>query len=107
MKKDVVIDPDENEMIMVRGECYPIIRLHALFGVDPDSEDFEQGIFLMIEYESKFYCLFADELLGKQQVVVKSLPKYITNIRKIKGLAGCTLLGDGSISLILNLAGII
>ncbi len=107
LSKDVIIDPDGNEMIMVRGECYPIIRLHALFGVDPDSEDFEQGIFLMIEYESKFYCLFADELLGKQQVVVKSLPKYITNIRKIKGLAGCTLLGDGSISLILNLAGII
>ena len=107
LSKDVIIDPDGNEMIMVRGECFPIIRLHALFGVDPDYEDFEQGIFLMIEYESKFHCLFADELLGKQQVVVKSLPKYITNIRKIKGLAGCTLLGDGSISLILNLAGII
>ncbi len=105
--KDVIKDPDGNEMIMVRGECYPIIRLHHLFGVKSDSTILHQGIFIMIDYENKYYCLFADELLGKQQVVVKSLPKYIKNIRKIRGLAGCTLLGDGSISLILNLAGII
>jgi two-component system chemotaxis sensor kinase CheA len=48
------------------------------------------------------FCIFADELLGQQQVVVKSLPNYIKKYRKIKGLGGCTLLGDGSISLILD-----
>ncbi len=105
--KDLIVDPDGQEMIMVRGQCYPIVRLHQLFLVQPDSEVFQDGIFIMAEYEGKLYCLFADELLGKQQVVVKSLPKYIKNIRRIKGLAGCTLLGDGSISLILNMAGIV
>ncbi|MHB8064263.1 MAG: chemotaxis protein CheW, partial [Ruminiclostridium sp.] len=49
-------------------------------------------------------CLFADALIGEQQVVVKALPKYI---KKVKGISGCTLLGDGSISLILDAAGLI
>jgi two-component system chemotaxis sensor kinase CheA len=51
-------------------------------------------------------CLFADELMGQQQVVVKALPSFISNIKKIDGLAGCTLLGDGSISLILDISSI-
>jgi two-component system chemotaxis sensor kinase CheA len=61
----------------------------------------------MVENESKAACVFVDELLGKQQVVVKALPEYIKKIKKIQGLAGCTLLGDGSISLILDVNGLI
>ncbi len=52
----------------------------------------------MIEQDERYLCLFADELLGQHQVVVKALPAYIKSIRKVEGLAGCTLLGDGSIS---------
>jgi len=60
----------------------------------------------MVEQDEKRMCIFADELIGQQQVVVKALPEYIKKFRRIKGLAGCTLLGDGSISLILDIAGL-
>jgi two-component system chemotaxis sensor kinase CheA len=58
----------------------------------------------MAENQEKTLCIFADELLGQQQVVVKALPEYIQKFKKSKDLAGCTLLGDGSISLILDSA---
>ena len=61
-----------------------------------------KGIMVMVEQRGRFICIFADELMGQQQVVVKGLPMYIKRNKKIKGIAGCTLLGDGSISLILN-----
>lgn len=104
---DLIKDPDGNEMIMVRGECYSILRLHEHFGVNTDIKDFSEGILIMVEQGNKSLCLFADQLLGQQQVVVKALPNYIRNFKKIEGLAGCTLLGDGSISLILDIAGLI
>jgi len=100
---EIICDPDNNEMIMVRGQCYPILRLHKYFEVETDIQDFSQGILVMIEHEDQVLCIFSDELLGQQQVVVKSLPIYI---KKITGLTGCTLLGDGSISLILDMAGL-
>ncbi|MGE5630368.1 MAG: chemotaxis protein CheW [Caulobacteraceae bacterium] len=99
---DIVRDPDNNEMIMVRGQCYPILRLHECYAVTSAITDLTQGILIMVEAKDKVVCIFADELLGQQQVVVKALPNYIKNLRKIKGLTGCTLLGDGSISLIID-----
>ncbi len=105
--QDLLKDPDGREMIMVRGSCYPIFRIHREFGVQADTADLKQGIFLMIEQDNKCLCLFADELIGQQQVVVKPLPAYMKNKRNVEGLAGCTLLGDGSISLILNVGGLI
>ncbi|HWR39449.1 MAG TPA: chemotaxis protein CheA [Patescibacteria group bacterium] len=103
--KEIINDPDRNEMIMVRGQCYPILRIHRLFKVTTSVTDFTDGIIIMVENEDEVLCLFADELLGQQQVVVKALPPYIKNIRQAEGLAGCTLLGDGSISLILDIGG--
>lgn len=100
---NLIRDPDGNEMVMVRGRCYPILRLHKLFDVKTGLTDFTRGIFIMAEENEKTICIFADELLGQQQVVVKALPSYIKSVRKIIGLAGCTLLGDGSISLILDI----
>ncbi|MBE3085972.1 MAG: chemotaxis protein CheA [Bacteroidetes bacterium] len=104
---DIITDPDGNEMIMVRGQCYPILRLHEYYAVKTDITEFTKGILIMVEAESKVLCIFADELLGQQQVVVKVLPNYIKNTRKISGLTGCTLLGDGSISLILDVGGLV
>jgi two-component system chemotaxis sensor kinase CheA len=104
-KKNIIIDPDKNEMIMVRGRCYPALRLHEHFKVRTNITDITEGIIVMVENGDDTICIFADELIGEQQVVVKTLPAYIRNIRKIRGLAGCTLLGDGSISLILDTAG--
>jgi len=106
-ESDIVKDPDKNEMIMVRGQCYPILRLHEYYGVRTELTSFTEGILIMAEQDDKTICIFADELLGQQQVVVKALPTYIKNTRNIRGLAGCTLLGDGSISLILDVGGLV
>lgn len=100
--KDLIRDPNGYEMIMVRGQCYPIVRLHERFRTGGAEQDLTSGIMIMVENETSTYCLFADELIGEQQVVVKSLPEYIRGYKKISGLTGCTLLGDGSISLILD-----
>ncbi len=101
---DIFTDPDGNEMIMVRGKCYAVRRLHKLYNVPTEVTKFSEGIIIMVEQDEKTVCVFADELLGQQQVVVKALPKYIQNFKAVKGLAGCTLLGDGNISLILDVA---
>jgi len=104
---DLIADPDGNEMIMVRGQCYPILRLHRHYNVNTKIREFSEGILIMVEDDGKSCCLFADELIGQQQVVVKALPNYIKKKRKISGLGGCTLLGDGSISLILDIGALI
>lgn len=96
---DIIVDPEGNEMILIRGKCYPIIRLHRRFRTETNITKIPEGILLMVEEENFSACLFADVLIGEQQVVVKALPGYL---KKIDGLAGCTLLGDGSISLIID-----
>lgn len=106
-RTDIIADPDGHEMIMVRGQCYPILRLHQRYNIHTEVDNFDEGIMLMVEEGAKGLCIFADELLGEQQVVVKSLPNYIKRFWKIKGLAGCTLLGDGCISLILDMGALI
>ena len=105
---DLIKDPDNNEMIMVRGQCYPILRLHEHYNIKDSIQNFTEGIIIMIEQDENTLCIFADELMGQQQVVVKSLPDYIRKRKKkIQGVAGCTLLGDGSISLIVDVGGLI
>lgn len=101
---ELITDPDGNEMIMVRGDCYPILRIHKLFNINDSISNISEGITIMVESELNTVCLFADELLGEQQVVVKALPQYI---KKVKGIAGCTLLGEGTISLILDIAALV
>ena len=104
---DIIKDPNGREMIMVRGQCYPILRLHRQYDVATNITDLTEGILIMVEQDDKSMCVFADQLVGQQQVVVKALPNYIKNTKKIGGLAGCTVLGDGSISLILDIGSLI
>ena len=101
---DVFLDPDGSEMIMIRGECYPVLRLYKIFGTQPDFESLDDGILIMISTDSAAYCLFVDELIGEQQAVIKPLPEYIQkhNIG-MHGIGGCAILGDGSISLIIDI----
>jgi two-component system chemotaxis sensor kinase CheA len=99
---EIFKDPEGNRMIMVRGNCYPVLKLHEFYDIETEIISFDKGIILMVEEDGKSSCIFADELLGEQQVVVKALPEYIKKFKNIKGLGGCTLLGDGSISLILD-----
>jgi two-component system chemotaxis sensor kinase CheA len=105
--RDITKDPDGNEMITMRGSCYPILRLHKTFSIETDVTSFEDGILIILETQTLTYCLFVDELIGEQQTVVKPLPVYISRILgSSKSIAGCTILGDGSVSLILDINGL-
>lgn len=96
-------DPDGNEMIMLRGDCYPVLRLYDFFQIDTEATNLEDGILIMVETDTKTVCVFADELVGEQQVVVKPLPAFIKQCAaNLRGIGGCTILGDGSISLIID-----
>ena len=96
-------DTGGNEMIMIRGVCYPILRMHEKFGIETEVTNLEDGILLLVEADNKAVCLFADKLIGEQQVVVKPFPKYLSRYNiKDEGLSGCTIMGDGSISLIVD-----
>jgi two-component system chemotaxis sensor kinase CheA len=103
-ENEMFMDPDGLEMIMVRGECLPILRLHKMYKLETTVTEIHNGIVMIVETDNRAVCLFADELIGEQQVVVKALPKYLKNI---KGIGGCTLLGDGRSCLILDVAGLI
>ncbi len=96
-------DAEGHELLMIRGEAFPIIRLHRRFQVEGRAHALDEGIVVVIEHEGTSLCLFADELLGEQHVVVKPLPAYF---RQVDGISGCTILGDGSISLILDVGGL-
>ena len=99
----IMFDTDMHEIIKVRDKYYPLIRLHKAYGIDTEVTDVESGIVILVGTHDNSYCVFADALLGEQQVVVKSLPSYLNQFRVRKtGIDGCAILGDGSISLILN-----
>jgi two-component system chemotaxis sensor kinase CheA len=95
---------DGNEMVRVRDELIPIIRLHDLYSLTPDSYDIDKGLLVIVEYHKNAFCLFIDEIIGEQQTVIKGISKYID---QVKGISGCTILGDGEISLILDIGGIL
>jgi len=103
-KEDVIKDIDNKEMILLRGECYSILRLHELYNIKTDVVNIEDGIVVMVEDQGKTRCIFADALIGEQQVVIKALPDYI---KKVSGVSGCSLLGDATISLILDVSEIV
>jgi hypothetical protein len=78
---------------MVRGRALPLIRLHKLFGVEPRSTDPANGLVVIVEHDGNVAALLVDELLGQQQVVIKSLD---ANFKKTEGIVGATILGDGT-----------
>lgn len=102
--ENILKNPEGSELILLRGQCYPIIRLYQHFNIESNQKDLTDGIIVIVENDSHSVCLFVDALLGEQQVVVKALPRYLG---KIKGIGGCTLLGTGQASLILDVAGLI
>jgi two-component system chemotaxis sensor kinase CheA len=107
-RKQLLADPDGNEMIMIRGECYPIIRLHRVFHIEDAKTGILDGILLLVDSGDRMACILADELLGNHQVVVKTLPVFLSRYAaKGVGIAGCTIMGDGSICLILDIQGIL
>ena len=105
VREDMMIhEPNGDEYIMIRGECYPVLRLGEWYGLKEYRKSVEDGMMLIFEVEGKTICLFVDRLIGKQEIVVKPIPSYV---KKVKGLSGCTQLGDGSIALIIDPVGLI
>lgn len=102
--EDVVYDAEGNEIVKCLDEFYPIIRVHQLYNIDTEITSIEDGILIWVEASDTSYCLFVDELLGEQQVVVKPLPSYLNSFNiKNSGISGCTIMGDGNISIILDI----
>ena len=99
----LIHEPDGTESVMIRGACYPVIRLGDFYELHDYETNVENGMMVLVELEGNVVCLFVDRLVGKQEIVVKPIPEYI---KKVKGLSGCTQLGDGSIALILDAAGL-
>ena len=91
--------PDGGEMVLVRGSLLPILRLHRRFGVIPTSEEPSEGVLIVVESARKNFCVLVDELIGKQEVVIKSLGETFKNVT---GIAGGSILGDGRVGLILD-----
>ncbi len=92
------------EVFSFRGDYLPIIRLHEVFGVEPHTRALHEGLVVVAEGDGRRVGLFVDDLLGQQQVVIKSLE---TNYGHIEGISGATILGDGSVALILDVPGLI
>ena len=95
----------QGETFKLREEYIPIIKLHDVFGINEDGHvSLDNGLLVVVEADGRHVGLFVDDLLGQQQVVIKSLE---SNYKKIEGFSGATILGDGTVALILDMPGII
>jgi len=102
--EDIKTVTGEGRMVHVRGEYLPIIALHSLFNHHTEITDPTDGVLVLLESDGKKSALFVDRLVGQQQVVIKSLE---TNYRKVPGVSGATIMGDGGVALILDVSAII
>lgn len=91
----------KGRLVLVRGEYLPLVALHEVFNIEPKSAEPEKGILIIVDTESGRAALFVDELLGQRQVVIKSLE---SNYRKVPGISAATIMGDGSVSMILDVS---
>jgi len=102
--RDVTRLTNGQEVARIRGALLPVFRVHQFYEIEPDSLSIDEGLLVVVEDGSDRLCLLVDELVGQRQTVIKALSGYLGNVR---GLAGCTVLGDGSISLIIDVAKLI
>lgn len=94
---------NKGETINVMGQLLPLVRLYDLFGIEPSRKEPWEAIVVVVEVESRAKCLLVDEIIGKAEVVIKSLGAGLKNI---KGVSGGAILGDGRIGLILDPEGV-
>jgi two-component system chemotaxis sensor kinase CheA len=90
---------DGQELVLVRERLYPVLRLHVAHGIAPDHREPWEGLLVLLEHPEHPFALLVDELLGHQQTVVKGLASYLG---VVPGVSGCSILGDGDVSLILD-----
>lgn len=107
-EKEIIHNTDGSEMILIREKCYPIVRIHKYLNIRTDVKNIEDGILILVESGDNSICLFVDRIVGEQQVVVKPLPTMLNRYNlKEAGISGCSILGDGSINLILDIGNLI
>ena len=94
----------ETRVLRVRGEFLPLVSVREFFHLDSEPLDLEQSIVVIVESEGRQVALIVDELVGQQQVVIKSLEK---NYRRVPGVSGATILGDGRVALILDIGEVV
>jgi two-component system chemotaxis sensor kinase CheA len=103
----VTVTPDGNELVRIREHLFPVVRLHEAYDLEPDNHDLDKGILVVVEAQGRNICLFVDEIMGQQQTVIKGLSDYIAKSRNVKGVSGCTILGDGNVCLILDVQALV
>jgi two-component system, chemotaxis family, sensor kinase CheA len=101
---DVTTVLGTGEVVRVRGDAVPLVRLHRCFGVTPTHVDPCDGIVVLVEHRGRRAALLVDELRGQHQVVIKSLDAHY---RRVEGVMGATIMGDGSVALILDAPGLL
>lgn len=108
VEKEIIRNTDGKEMILIREKCYPIVRINEFFNIKTDVTNIEDGILILVDSGDGSICLFVDQIIGEQQVVVKPLPTILNKYNlKETGISGCSILGDGSINLILDIGNLI
>ncbi|WP_017231685.1 chemotaxis protein CheW, partial [Pandoraea sp. B-6] len=100
-RDDIRAVTGEGQVVLVRGEYLPLVELYRAFDVPEARADPTQGIIVILQAEGRRFALLVDELVGQQQVVVKNLE---TNYRRIHGISAATIMGDGSVALIVDVA---
>ena len=103
-ENQITVTPEGLELLNVRHQLLPVIRLHEVYKVKHARTRLTEGILIVVEHDLKKYCLFVDEMVGQHQIVIKGLPEYFGRIR---GVSGFAILGDGEISTILDIAGLV
>jgi len=91
-------------VVHVRGEYLPVVALYQVLNVRTKVAEFERGIMVIVESEGSKSAMFVDDLLGQHQVVIKSLE---SNYRKVPGVSGATIMGDGKVALILDVEALV
>lgn len=94
----------KGEMIKVRNTLMPLVRLHQILGAETACRDPWEGLLLVVNEDNRFYCLLADEILGRQEVVIKSLGAALSHLM---GVSGGAILGDGKVALIIDVRGVV
>lgn len=100
----ITLTMDGQEMVNLRGNLIPVIRIHDIYNLEPKTRDLSKGLIVVVEHHYDMAGLFIDSIVGEQQTVIKGLSGYM---KEIHGISGCTILGDGEVSLILDVAGLI
>ncbi len=102
-REEISTVQNRGEIANVRGNLLPIVRLHKVYKIQPKKVDPWDALLVIVEGEGQRFCLLVDDLLGQQQVVIKSLGDKLKNIR---GVTGGAILGDGKVALILDVSGV-